>query len=123
MTDEFKWTTKADEYLKSRWGLLPARMIANNIGAKDEWQVYRRVRKLKLDRKNIKQFTKEETRYIRKMYPTKSTAAIAHHLGRDVESILNKARYLGLKKSPEYLSIIKTLNVMGGSRLMHIPKK
>jgi DNA-binding NarL/FixJ family response regulator len=48
-------------------------------------------------------FTKEETKVLKKMYPSTSTKDVARKLNRKPKSVEAKASNLGLKKSSKYL--------------------
>ncbi|HBG27938.1 MAG: hypothetical protein A2Y10_18305 [Planctomycetes bacterium GWF2_41_51] len=48
-------------------------------------------------------FSKEETKSLKKLFPTTSTKDIAKKLNRKLKSVQAKASQLGLKKTTKYL--------------------
>ena len=51
-------------------------------------------------------WSKEEAKQLKQMFRSTSTNEVAEKLGRDVNSVQNKARALGLKKTKKYLKSI-----------------
>ena len=51
-------------------------------------------------------WSKDEVKLLKKMFRSTSTKEVAEKLGRDVNSVQNKARALGLKKTKKYLKSI-----------------
>jgi hypothetical protein len=49
-------------------------------------------------------WTAREVALVRELYPHKSTAEIAHQLGRSLTMVYQRAHQLGLKKTAEYLA-------------------
>lgn len=49
------------------------------------------------------QWTKEDLKKLKALFPNQSTASVARLLGRPVEGTKKKASRLGLKKSKKYM--------------------
>lgn len=70
------------------------------------------------DRKNRKVWTEEEISYLRENYPTMSAMDIAERFGVSNTTVSNKAKELGLKKSPEWSKTLyyrKYVNMYSGN--------
>ena len=52
-------------------------------------------------------WSKDEVRQLKQMFQSTSTKQVAEKMGRDVNSVQNKARALGLKKTQKYLKSIR----------------
>lgn len=119
--DRFKWTEEYDQYLRNYWKILPSRLIADRIGAKDEWVVIRRARRLGICKQFWKRFSKDEIKILKELYPTTSNIVLADLLSRNAESIQNKASKMGLKKSDEFIRVVRKLNAFGRHKAIAYP--
>jgi hypothetical protein len=100
------WSVEEREYLRSHYGSIPAREIAETL-RRSLMSVYTAARDSGLRKRQPakrKPWSAEDHDYLRRAYADTSTREIAATLGRTLTTVYQQARALGLEKSEAYLA-------------------
>lgn len=118
-----KWTYEEDLVLKNQASFLTAKEMAKQLG-RGEGSIKARLRVLGISLREeharhlpgnkSSDWTEEEVRYLRSRKKKMKAESIAHHLGKSVSSVKNKASRLGLslQRNPWSQEDLDTLTSM-----------
>lgn len=117
MTRTASWTPELDQVLRDKWGVVPTRGLAEELG-RSMLAIKQRARKIGL--RNRRRFTPDEVQLVKDLYPTHTAAQIAKRLygtGRSAKAIFTLAKRLGLRKwpshAPEVIDRVRELHAEG----------
>lgn len=117
MTRTASWTPELDQILRDKWGVVPTRDLAEELG-RSMLAIKQRARKIGL--RNRRRFTPDEVQLVKDLYSTHTAAQIAKRMygtGRSAKAIFTLAKRLGLRKwpshAPEVIDRVRELHAEG----------